>query len=286
MGELLEDAKKRKYAVPCVNSINLDMTRGIIRAAEEVNSPVILCHAEVHFKYTPLEVIGPILVQEMERAKVPVVAMLDHGKEFSNIMTAMQLGFNAIMFDGSQLSYEENVKQTKEIVKIAKEFNVSVEGELGYVTRPKSGAAEGDDDDSIIDDTSMYTDPQQAADFVEETGVDTLAVAFGTVHGIYLKEPQLDIERLGKISDATGKPLVMHGGSGLSTEDFSNSIDHGISKINYYTNMALDVGHQLKNEFSTHSGHLFYHDIMMKTLDIYAEEAKKVMEIFRSGGKA
>lgn len=155
MRDMLQDASSRGYAVPCFNAINLDMIRGIIEAAEEERSPVILCHAEIHFKYTPLEVIAPIMVNAAQRAKVPVSILLDHGKSFAAVIRAMHLGFNAIMFDGSEYEYEENVRRTAEVVKIARTLGVSVEGELGYVTRPRSGGAEGEDDDAIIDDTSL-----------------------------------------------------------------------------------------------------------------------------------
>ncbi len=286
MSEMLRDAARRGYAVPCFNAINLDMIRGIIAAAEEERSPVILCHAEIHFKYTPLETIAPIMVRAMNEAKVPVSILLDHGKSFSAVMKAMHLGFNAIMFDGSEHDYEENVRRTAEVVKIARTLGVSVEGELGYVTRPKSGGAEGEDDDSIIDDTSLYTDPQQAKDFVERTGIDALAAAFGTVHGIYLKKPELDVERLERIRDAAGVPIVMHGGSGLSEEEFHRTIDRGVAKINYYTGMALKVMDRARERIAGTTGSLFYHEHMMQVIQDIKEDAQSIMRTFRSSGKA
>jgi fructose-bisphosphate aldolase class II len=286
MNEMLQDASRRGYAVPCFNAINLDMIRGIIQAAEEEQSPVILCHAEIHFKYTPLEMIAPIMVEAMERAKVPVSILLDHGKSFSAITNAMHLGFNAIMFDGSEYEYEENVLRTSEVVKIAKTLGVSVEGELGYVTRPKSGGAEGEDDDSIIDDTSLYTDPEQAREFVERTGIDALAAAFGTVHGVYLKKPMLDLSRLEQIRNTAGVPIVMHGGSGLSVEDFNNTIDKGVAKINYYTGMALKVMDQAKTRLASPEESTFYHEFMMDVIQDFKEDAQQIMRTFRSNNKA
>lgn len=286
MGEMLRDASRRGYAVPCFNAINLDMVRGIIEAAEDEQSPVILCHAEIHFKYTPLEQIAPIMVEAMNRAKVPVSILLDHGKSFSAVTNAMHLGFNAIMFDGSEYEYEENVRRTAEVVKIAKTLGVSVEGELGYVTRPKSGGAEGEDDDSIIDDTSLYTDPEQAREFVERTGIDALAAAFGTVHGVYLKKPVLDLMRLERIRNTAGVPIVMHGGSGLSEEDFHKSIDHGASKINYYTGMALKVVDRAKERFIESEEKTFYHEFMMNVIQDFKEDAQHIMRTFRSSNKA
>ncbi|MCU6707870.1 class II fructose-bisphosphate aldolase [Paenibacillus sp. J5C_2022] len=286
MSELLQDAAKRGYAVPCFNAINLDMIRGIIEAAEQEQSPVILCHAEIHFKYTPLEMIAPIMVDAMHRAKVPVSILLDHGKSFSAVMKAMSLGFNAIMFDGSEYAYEENVRRTSEVVKIAKELDVSVEGELGYVTRPKSGGAEGEDDDSIIDDISLYTDPQQAREFVERTGIHALAAAFGTVHGVYLKKPELDLNRLDQITRTAGVPIVMHGGSGLSDEDFQQTIDRGVAKINYYTGMAHKVVDRTKQRLLQADDNLFYHEHMMQVIGDFREDAARVMRTFRSSNRA
>lgn len=287
MKELLQDAAKRGYAVPCFNAINLDMARGIIQAAEEEQSPVILCHAEIHLKYTPLAKLAPILVREMQEASVPVAVLLDHGKNFDVIMQAMHLGFNSIMFDGSELDYDLNVEKTREMVRIAHSLNVSVEGELGYVTRPRSGGAEGEDDDSISDDTSHYTVPEQARDFVEKTGVDALAVAFGTVHGIYLNEPKLDLARLDAIRSACGVPLVMHGGSGLSQDDFAQSIARGIAKINYYTGMALDASQRMKALLAADSdSSVYYHHLMMNAIESICQDARRVMRMFGSSGKA
>jgi fructose-bisphosphate aldolase, class II len=286
MKEILKDAKEKRYAIGCYNAINLDMVRGILEAAEEENSPVILCHAEVHFKYTPLEKIAYILLNEARYSKIPVALLLDHGKSFDAIVKAMKLGFNAIMYDGSSLGYEENVKNTKEIVRIAEAMGVTVEAELGHVTRPKSGGADGDEDDSIIDDTSLFTDPKQAVEFVVRTGVDALAVAFGTAHGIYLKEPKIDIKRLKAINELVGIPLVMHGGSGLSEKDFVNSIQNGISKINYYTGLAVNAAQKLKEELLKSEGTVFYHNLMMTSIEAFREDVQKTMRLFGSSGKA
>lgn len=286
MSEILKDAQAKRYAVGCYNAINLDMIRGVIEAAEEEKSPVILCHAEVHFKFTPLEKIAPILVNEARNAKVPVALLLDHGKSFDAIVIAMHLGFNAIMYDGSSLNYDENVSNTKEIVKIAKTLGFDVEAELGHVTRPKSAGAEGDEDDSVIDDTSLYTNPLQARKFVEETGVNALAVAFGTAHGVYLKTPKLDLERLKQIKTKVDVPLVMHGGSGLSAENFKNSIENGISKINYYTGMALHAAERLKEELNKTDGNVFYHNLMVSTIDAIREDVQKTMRMFGSSRRA
>jgi fructose-bisphosphate aldolase class II len=285
MNEILADAKSKQYAVGCFNAINLDMIRGVLMAAESQKSPVILCHAEVHFKFTPLEMLAPILVEEARRAKVPVAILLDHGKSFSAIVRAMKLGFNAVMFDGSELPYQENLAGTAEVVKIAHELGVSVEAELGHVTRPKSGGAEGDDEDTIIDDKSLYTNPDQAKDFLEATRADALAVAFGTAHGVYLKKPSLDLERLAAIRRSVDVPLVMHGGSGLSSEDFKSSVKAGISKINYYTGMALEAARQVTERSNASKDPVFYHNQMMWGVQAIAEDVSRAINLFGSAGK-
>ena len=286
MSHILRDAVDKKYAVGCYNAINLDMIRGVIEAAEEEKSPVILCHAEVHFKFTPLEKIAPILIYEASRASVPIALLLDHGKSFDAIVKAMKLGFNAVMYDGSSLEYEENLSNTCEIVKIARAMGVEVEAELGHVTRPRSGGAEGDEDDSIINDTSLYTQPEQARAFVEATGADALAVAFGTAHGVYLNKPMLDLERLKEIGGKVGVPLVMHGGSGLTEKDFKDSISSGISKINYYTGMAVHAADKLKEELNANEATHFYHNLMMTCISAFREDVQATMRMFGSSGKA
>jgi len=279
MNEILANAKTGGYAVGCFNSIDLAMARGIIRAAEAENMPVILCHAQVHFKYVSLESVMPILLEEASKAKIPVALLLDHGKDFNSIVKAMHLGMNSIMFDGSELSYDENILRTREIVKIAHALDVAVEGELGRVVRPADAGAEGNDDISLTDDTSLYTDPDQAAEFVQKTGIDALACAFGTVHGVYRKEPKLDFPRLREISKKAGVPIVMHGGSGLSKEDFNFAIKNGVTKINYYTNLALYVGNEIKRQISE-TDEPFYHNISVWAEKAVYENTRQAIRLF------
>ncbi len=285
MKKMLKDAQKRNYAIGSFNAINLDMVRGIIEAAEEENSPVIICHAEVHFQYTPLGKIAPILINEAQDADVPVAVLLDHGKTFSSIMKAMQLGFNGIMFDGSRLSLAENIEKTAEIVKIAHELDVSVEAELGHVSRPEGGGAEDDEDAAKEEHERLHTKPGQVSEFVEKTGVDCLAVAFGTAHGIYLSEPQLDFDRLAQLKEATDVPLVMHGGSGLSEEEFQKSIDKGICKVNYYTGMAFKATNDIKEKLNQTQENVYYHDMMMWSIESFKKDVRESLRRFDSNDK-
>jgi len=279
MKEILVEAKDGGYAVGSFPSIDLAMVRGIIHAAEDENSPVILSNAEVHFKYAPLESIMPILLEEAHKAKVPVALLLDHGDEFSVIVKSIKLGMNSIMFDGSHLDYNDNVTRTKELAKIAHALDASIEAEIGRVISPSDSGAEGSDDVSLVENTSLYTDPDQAADFVQKTGIDALACAIGTLHGVYRKEPKLDFDRIKLIAEKTDIPLVMHGGSGLTKDDFSTAIANGISKINYYTNMALYVGNEIK-KIIAETEEPFYHNITVWAQQAVYDDVRKTIRLF------
>ena len=183
------------------------------------------------------------------------------------------------------MTFEENVRQTGEIVRIAHALGVSVEGELGRVARPKSGGAEGNEDDSIIHDKSLYTDPDMARDFVQSTKIDALACSFGTVHGVYLEKPKLDLQRLNKIAQIADVPIVMHGGSGLSKKDFTDSIKNGVCKINYYTNMALATAGHIKDKLNL-ANRAFYHDITQWAIGAIKDEVQAAIRLFGSSGKA
>ena len=238
LSELLKDAKEEKYAVGAFNVPNLEAIRGVIQAAEELESPVILQHAEVHENLIGLKEIGPIMLQYAKAAKVPVAVHLDHGASYEMCVKAIRLGFTSVMYDASSKEYELNLEETKEIVKIAHAAGVSVEAELGHIFTSAVGGGEGrgsDSSDDYEDLEDVYTDPDLAKEFVEATGVDCLAIGFGTVHGIYLKEPKLDLNRILQIKEKIDVPFVMHGGSGVSEENYRTAIKNGICKINYYT---------------------------------------------------
>ncbi|MCL2164200.1 MAG: class II fructose-bisphosphate aldolase [Oscillospiraceae bacterium] len=281
MMEILEDAKKGGYAVGCFNCIDLATARGVLDAAVDENAPVILCHAQVHFKYSPLESVAPIMQSEASRARTAVALMLDHGEDFETAVRAMFCGVNAVMYDGSKLTYEENIRRTREVVNVAHAIDVAVEGEIGRIVRPVDAGADGHDDSSLVDDESLYTDPDEAADYVEKTGVDALACAFGTVHGVYRKAPRLDFDRLAAIALKAKAPIVMHGGSGLTEADVKEAIRNGVRKINYYTNMALYAGRRLK-ELLNSCEEPFYHNVTVWAREAIYEDARKAIRLFRN----
>mgnify|MGYP003297654823 CR=1 FL=1 len=231
LADILAEAEKGKYGVGLFNMLNLEMARGIIEAAEEERSPLILGVAEVHLPLIPFEYAALIMNDIAKRATVPVCLHFDHGVDYNKIKAAVDAGFSSVMYDGSSLPYEENIKNTLAVSKMAHAKGVSVEAELGHV-----GGAEGGEDDGVEE---MYTKVEQVNDFIDRAEIDALAVAIGTAHGPYKKKPVLDINRLAEIYKVSSKPLVLHGGSGLSPEQFPATIDNGIRKVNICTEMCV-----------------------------------------------
>lgn len=227
---VLKKAQEGNYAVGLFNTTDSDMLEAAILAAEELNSPIIIGTAEVLLPYGELDLIAPSLIAAAKRAKVPVVVHYDHGLTFERCMQALKLGFTSIMFDGSAGDAEQNIKDTAQIVKIAHSFGATVEGEIGHVGEAATG------DNAATD---SYTTPEEAIAFIEKTGVDALAIAIGTAHGAYKEKPCLDLERLKQIRAKVDTPLVLHGGSGLSDDDFRNTIKYGIAKMNIFTDLCL-----------------------------------------------
>jgi len=228
----LDKAYREHYAVGSFNIMDLTFLEAIVEAAREQQSPVIISIAEAHYPFVTLENLVPLVHMIAAREKVDITLNLDHGLTMGGIETALELGFTSIMFDGSSLEYSENIRQTREVVAICRPRGVSVEAELGIIGGDEGGALEGSAD------PALYTDVAQAGQFVKETGIDALAVAIGNSHGKYKGEPHLDFERLKAIRDATGIPLVLHGGSGISEADFKRAISLGIAKINFFTGNA------------------------------------------------
>ena len=282
--ELLDQAKVEHKAVGAFNGTTLEAIRGIIQAAEELNAPVILQHAQSHDDLIDLEEIGPVMKYYAERAKVPVALHLDHGSSFERCVQALRLGFTSVMYDASAKSFEENAAETAEIVKIAHAVGASVEAELGHIFTSKVVQGEGagaDSTDDYEDLDHIYTDPEVAKKFVEMTNVDCLAVAFGTTHGVYLTEPKLDLPRVARLREATNIPLVMHGGSGVSDEDYAVAIENGICKVNYYTYMNTEGGKASKEYWADDSKPLFYDSMSLVATEAIKEDVKRAIKVFQ-----
>ena len=274
LNDVLKDAKKGNYAVGLFNTTDSDMLQAVIEAAEETGSPVIIGTAEILLPYGELRLIAPSMIEAAKRAKVPVVVHYDHGLTFERCMEALKLGFSSVMFDGSAGDYEKNLAQTLEVVKIAHSFGASVEGEIGHV-----GNADVGDEDL----TDMYTTPEEAKAYIDATGVDALAVAIGSAHGVYKKKPLLNLERLKAISAKVDTPLVLHGGSGLSDDDFRNTIRDGISKVNIFTDLCLAGARAMADGLEKGYDYL---TIRNQKVEFIKKEVKGKMNLFGSVGKA
>ena len=268
--EILVIAEERKCAVGAFNTPNLECLLAVIDAAQKLGTPVIISHAELHESISPLEKIGPVMVQAAEKAGVPVCVQLDHGETLEYIERSLEIGFTGIMYDGSLLPYEDNLVNTKKAVAMAKNYNAGVEAELGAMPSREGGEASSG---------PVYTDPAQAVDFCRETGIDALAPSFGTAHGIYKAKPMLDMERVRIIAEKTGLPLVMHGGSGVSEEDYRRAIRAGIRKINYYTYMS-NAGSRAVRDLLAKEDVTFFHDLAFAAQKAMQADAEKAMNVF------
>jgi len=268
--EILRDAEEKNYGVGMFNMLNLEMARGIIEAAEEERSPVILGLAQVHLPYIPFEYASLIMNQIAARAAVPVCLHFDHGTDFDAIALAAKSGFTSVMYDGSALPYGENVRNTRAIVALARGRNVSVEAELGHVGGGGDGADDGYE--------ANYTDPAQVRDFVARTGIDALAVAIGTAHGKYLRPPVLNLELLAEIRAASAVPLVLHGGSGLSDSDFTRTIRNGVRKVNICTELCVAA-------HAAYAGNAGFEQSLAEAKDAVKEVARQKMRLFGSANK-
>lgn len=277
---IMHIAEERKIAIGSFNTPNLESLLSVIEAAEELQLPVIIQFAQCHEPWIPLSVIGPIMVEKARKATIPVCVHLDHGETLEYLQQALDLGFTAIMYDGSVLPYEENLSNTKKAVEMAAKTGASVEAELGSMGRRESGAG---DESGAEDETKIYTDPVQAGIFVIETGIDALACSFGTTHGIYLTEPKLDFDVVRGVRSQTGNiPVVMHGGSGVSKEDYRKAIEAGVRKVNYFTYMDKSGGAAAKEYLgSLKAGEpVFFSSIVEAARAAMKENVKAAMKMF------
>ncbi|MCI6091764.1 class II fructose-bisphosphate aldolase [bacterium] len=280
LNDVMKIAEEKKIAVGSFNTPNLEALQAVIEAAEELDLPVIIQFAQCHEPWIPLAMIGPIMVNAAKKSKVPVCVHLDHGETLEYLQQALDMGFTSIMYDGSTLSYEENLENTKRAVSMATKTGASVEAELGSMGRRESGAG---DDSGENDDTKIYTDPHQAKVFVEETGIDALACSFGTTHGIYLTQPKLDFDVVKNVRALTEQiPIVMHGGSGVSREDYRKAIEAGTRKVNYFTYMDKSGGNAVAEYVnSVKEGEpLFFSSASMAARDAMKENVKAAMKMF------
>lgn len=274
LNDVLKKAQKEHYGVGLFNTTDTDMLEAAISAAEEMNSPIIIGTAEVLLPFGELKLIAPSIIAAAKRATVPVIVHYDHGLTFERCMEALQLGFTSVMFDGSAGERDKNIADTKEVVRIAHAMGATVEGEIGHV-------GEAINCDNATSD--RYTTAKEANDFLDATGVDALAIAIGTAHGAYKAKPCLDIERLKEIRKNIDTPLVLHGGSGLSDDDFRNTIKEGIAKVNIFTDLCVAGENAMKKAIADNKSYL---DIRNAKVEAIKEAVKTKIMLFGSENKA
>lgn len=270
--ELLEYAKINNCAVGAFNVSNLEMIIGVVKAAEDTNSNIILQIAEIRLKYTQLNLIAAAMVEAAKKSKIKIAVQLDHAQTFAIIEEALDLGFSSIMYDGSHLPLEENIKNTNLVEKMTSKYKASLEGELGII-RGNEG--------NIKHNNSIYTSLQDAIDFEKNTNVNCLAIAIGNAHGIYLEKPKLNFELLKNISSSINTPLVLHGGSGISYEEFRYSINNGIRKINIATANFQAVIDASKNYFEKEEKYNFF-SLTQNIIENVYKVTKKHIEVFNN----
>ncbi|MBR2774257.1 MAG: ketose-bisphosphate aldolase [Selenomonadaceae bacterium] len=273
MTELFAAHDDTSFAIGAFNVSNMEMTWGAIQAAEKLNTPLILQIAEGRLRYSPLDLLGPVMLAAAKRCKVPAAVHLDHGGTLETIKLALSLGFTSVMFDGSKYPLDENINRTREVVELAHAKGAAVEAEIGRV-----GGAEGDYKSVDV----LVTSVEEAKRFAQETGVDALAVAIGTAHGNYTVQPKLRIDRLKEIFDAIETPLVLHGGTGLTEDDFKNCIANGIKKINIATASYDNLARKIR-EVSAANPNAKFFDFSDAIVRGTCENVKHHMQIFNFG---
>lgn len=276
MRELLADAMDGNYAVGSFSVANMEMVLGVLKAAEELKAPVILQIAEVRLKQSPLEVIGPLMVAAAENAPTPVAVHFDHGKTLEKITQALDIGFTSVMFDGSHLPLEENIAFTNKVISVADEYDAAVEAEIGCV----GGSEDGSEDIAI-----NCTKTEDAVRFESETQVDALAIAIGNAHGNYKSTPNLRFDILEDVEKNTDVALVLHGGTGITPEDFVRCSHTGIKKINIAT-ATFDSVEKTVSSWYNDGKIKGYYDLQTAEVEGAYQNAKKHILIFGSDNKA
>lgn len=277
MNDVLLPARKNGYCVGFFNAVNVEMARAVIETAEALHAPVMVGTAEILLPAMGLDLVADYLIPMAKKATVPVCVHYDHGLSFQKCMEALQLGFTSIMYDCSMAPYEENVEAVKEMVRICHAIGATVEGELGHV---------GDNEGSgkLQCPSDYYTDPNVAEDYVSSTGIDSLAVAVGNAHGDYKFPPKLDFDRIKKIAERTGLPLVLHGGSGLADSDFREAVRQGICKVNIFTD--LDKAGKAGIEVGLAAGANSVMGLLPYEIEAMKAVVGEKIRLFGSAGKA
>lgn len=277
MREMLADAKEKKYAIPAFDISNYEMMRAVLEVCEEERSPALLMGLGVDLQGRNMQLLASMVKSASDYFSIPVCFHLDHATDFNFIKNAIDNGFSSVMYDGSVLPFNENALKTAEVVKYAHQKGVTVEAELGHVGNASVGSISETGED--VDPGESLTEPEEVSKFVEITDVDALAVAIGTAHGVYKKTPELRIDRLDEITAVCDRPLVLHGGSGTPTDQMTNAVAHGITKINIYSDVLYALNQGLKNTLNNISNpstwpFIVYEDAMKLMKEVVREKIR------------
>ena len=279
MADILQDAHEKTYAVGGFNINNMEFLQGIMMGAEELDSPVILQASEGAIRYIGMDYVMQMVEAATKDIDIPVALHLDHGSDFESIMKCIRAGFSSVMIDASKKPFQDNIALTKKVVEAAHNVGVSVEAELGTIG--------GTEDDHTVDEKdAMYTDPDQAKEFVEATGVDALAIAIGTAHGVYKGDPELDFERLETIKNIIDMPVVLHGASGVSAADLEKAVSLGVNKVNVNTDFQQSFTAKIKEVFAEKPELYDPRKYCGPGREAIAEKVKEKIKILGSDGQA
>ena len=285
MKEMLEDARENRYALPAFDVSNYDMMKAVLEACEEERAPALLMALGVDLEGRDMNLLVSMIRSASDYFNIPICLHLDHATNFDFIKRAIDAGFSSVMYDGSVLDFENNAKNTAQIVQYAHAHGITVEAELGHVGNASVGSISETGTDT--DPGESLTVPEEVAKFVEITDVDALAVAIGTAHGVYQKTPELRIDRLEEITAVCNRPLVLHGGSGTPDDQMQNAIRHGITKINIYSDVVDAMNQGLKEKLNTLENpsawpYLVFADARQNMKDV----VKAKLHTFGSAGRA
>lgn len=275
--EVIAEGRKRNIAIGSFNTTNSESLIAVLNAAERLNVPVIIMHAQCHENVAPIEKIGRMMVEMAKASKTKVCVHLDHGEDFDYCKKAMDIGFRSVMIDNSAEPYDRNVELTHKVVYHAHVRGVDVEAELGSLPAREGGVPNADP--VKVKPEDLYTIPALVPDFIQKTNVDALAIAFGTAHGIYKVKPVLNMDIITEIRKLTNIPLVMHGGSGISDEQYREVIKRGINKINYYTYMSY-AGYSAAKAMTDETDAAYCHELSYRAQEAMEENVYKTLKVF------
>lgn len=269
LNNILREAAQKDYAIAGFNVFGYEDAFAVVKAAEELNTPVVLMTNKVAVDHMPVEILSGILCNIAEKSKVPVCVHLDHAKDISTVARAIKAGYSSVMYDGSQLPIDENINNTNQVIKFAHSCGVSVEAEVGSV-------GYSDSPDNMLGE---YTEPLEAKRFAEETEVDALAVAIGTVHRMTVQAAKLQFDRLEEIQKVVNVPLVIHGSTGITDEDLKKLVTYRVSKVNIGTALRMVFGNTMRQEMNANPEEFDRIKLFKKAMINVQEEAKNKIRL-------